>query len=116
MRALVIESITILSTSSFATHENWDTFQSVYGIKPTTRIFGAQCTTCHTEVPEHNPFGREAMSAARPNNGKLESSLAVKIRSHVNAIPALYPKGALLTHAKAHHAPAKTKTLTVTSK
>jgi hypothetical protein len=49
----------------------------------------------------------ELDEAGDANNGKLVTSLAAKFRTHVNAIPALYPKGALPTHASAHHVPAK---------
>lgn len=49
----------------------------------------------------------ELDEAGDANNGKLVTSLAAKFRSHVSAIPALYPKGALATHASAHPAPAK---------
>lgn len=49
----------------------------------------------------------ELDEAGDANNGKLVVSLATKFRTHVNAIPALYPKGALPTKATAHGAPAK---------
>lgn len=48
----------------------------------------------------------ELDEAGDANNGKLVTSLAAKFRTHVNAIPALYPKGALPTKASAH-TPAK---------
>lgn len=44
----------------------------------------------------------ELDEAGDANNGKLVTSLSVKFRTHVNAIPALYPKGALPTKAAAH--------------
>lgn len=43
----------------------------------------------------------ELDEAGDANNGKLVTSLAGKFRGHVNAIPALYPKGALPTKAAA---------------
>lgn len=49
----------------------------------------------------------ELDEAGDANNGKLVVSIAAKFRSHVNAIPALYPKGALPTKAAAHGTPAK---------
>lgn len=49
----------------------------------------------------------ELDEAGDANNGKLVVSLAAKFRTHVNAIPALYPKGALPTKAAAHGTPAK---------
>lgn len=48
----------------------------------------------------------ELDEAGDANNGKLVVALATKFRTHVNAIPALYPKGALPTKAAAH-TPAK---------
>lgn len=48
----------------------------------------------------------ELDEAGDANNGKLVVALATKFRTHVNAIPALYPKGALPTKA-AVHTPAK---------
>lgn len=49
----------------------------------------------------------ELDEAGDANNGKLVVSLASKFRTHVNAIPALYPKGALPSKASAAHSPAK---------
>lgn len=48
----------------------------------------------------------ELDEAGDANNGKLVVVTAAKFRTHVNAIPALYPKGALPTKAAAH-TPAK---------
>lgn len=48
----------------------------------------------------------ELDEAGDANNGKLVVATASKFRTHVNAIPALYPKGALPTKVAAH-TPAK---------
>jgi len=48
----------------------------------------------------------ELDEAGDANNSKLVVATAAKFRTHINAIPALYPKGALPTKAAAH-TPAK---------
>lgn len=47
----------------------------------------------------------ELDEAGDANNGKLVTSLAAKFKMHVNAIPGLYPKGAL--HVSALHSKTK---------
>ena len=61
----------VLAASAAATPDNWETFKKAYAIKPDSRIFKTECMTCHTEVPAHNPFGKDAKAAAKSNNGVL---------------------------------------------
>ncbi len=72
MRGLVFGlALLALGASARATPDNWETFKKVYRINPGSRIFKAECMTCHTEVPAHNPFGRDAKAAATSNRGVL---------------------------------------------
>lgn len=66
-----------------------------------------------TKLREHlkmvGSLASELDEAGDANNGKLVTSLSAKFHTHVNAIPGLYPKGALPIKAAAGHTPAKAK-------
>ena len=46
-----------LASLGHATPEYWEQFQKTYGVKPGSAFAKAECSTCHTEVPKHNPYG-----------------------------------------------------------
>lgn len=81
MRAIFVGFATLLVALATATPENWQTFKSVYGVKLNSRIFKAECMTCHTEVPAHNPFGKDAKAAATANKGVLTLEILRSLES-----------------------------------
>lgn len=81
MKLHVVGLVAVLASSAFATPDNWETFKSVYGIGPNSKIFKAECMTCHTTVPEHNPFGKDAKAAAKSNNGVLTLEILRSLES-----------------------------------
>lgn len=78
---LAVALVLALGSFASATPDNWETFKKVYMIKPGSRIFKAECMTCHTEVPNHNPFGKDAKAAAMSNNGVLTLEILRSIES-----------------------------------
>lgn len=48
-----------------ATPEEMERLHRVAELKPSSKLLKAECMTCHTDVPLHNPFGRDVKSAIK---------------------------------------------------
>ncbi len=48
-----------------ATPEGMERLHRVAELKPSSKLLKAECMTCHTDVPLHNPFGRDVRSAIK---------------------------------------------------
>jgi len=59
VKALTVLMGIFLGTLAFATPENWETYKRFYNLKPKTTAFKAECMNCHTQVPDHNAFGKD---------------------------------------------------------
>lgn len=81
LRALFVCLAMLVVALAVATPENWETFKSVYGVKLNSRIFKAECMTCHTEVPQHNLFGKDAKAAATSNKGVVTLEILRSLES-----------------------------------
>ncbi len=57
--------LVVLAVPAQATPDNWAVFKKYYRLAPGSANFKAECKNCHTQVPAHNPFGRDVRSAAR---------------------------------------------------
>ncbi len=58
-----------LSSVAMATPEQMEAFHGTMKLKESSRLFKAECMSCHTKPPEHNPYGKDVRSALK-SSGK----------------------------------------------
>lgn len=71
MRAFLALATCVLSAAAMATPEQMEAFHRAFLLKESSRLFKAQCMTCHTSPPEHNPFGKDVRSALKASGKDL---------------------------------------------
>lgn len=64
-----------LACFATATPAYWETFQKTYSVKADSALGKAECSTCHTQIPSHNAYGRAVNSALK--SAKTEVLTAV---------------------------------------
>ncbi len=70
MRAVTLVIVALLAARASATPENWEVYKNYYNLKPGMTNFNAGCKNCHTEVPQHNVFGKDVNEMMRAAGAK----------------------------------------------
>ena len=82
MKLLIALILAMASVAAFATPEQMDAFRSALKLNKESSLFKAECTTCHTKPPEHNPFGKDLKASLRMSG---EKTLNLKVIESVYA-------------------------------
>lgn len=56
---------TLLFGTALATPEEMERFHTVLKVKESSKLFKADCMSCHTDPPQHNPFGAQIKANLR---------------------------------------------------
>lgn len=71
MRVIAATALLLLGVAQvWATPEEMERLHKVVEMKATSKLFKAECMTCHTDVPSHNPFGKDVAAAIKSKGGK----------------------------------------------
>ncbi len=65
MKCIIAIVMVMASMIAFATPEQMNAFRSAMQLKNQSSLFKAECITCHTKPPEHNPFGKDLKAALK---------------------------------------------------
>lgn len=76
--ALSLLVIACSAASALATPEDMEKFHEVTRIKESSRLSRNSCMTCHTEPPEHNPFGSDLKLGLRASQQSRLDSLIIQ--------------------------------------
>jgi uncharacterized membrane protein len=71
VRAIAVLGAGVLVATAMATPEEMEVFRRALLLRESSRLFKAECSTCHTEPPEHNPFGKDVKSSLKANGTAL---------------------------------------------
>jgi len=124
MRRIALSLCLALGAATcMATPEEMERLHRIVELKPSSKLFKAECMTCHSDVPLHNPFGRDVKSAIKSTGqagmsfeiwnqvSKLDSdkdgwSNAEEVRSDsLPGDPNDYPAGSPLRDETLRHKP-----------
>ncbi len=74
MKIFAVFLVALLGAFAAATPENWETYKKFYGIKPGMANLKAGCMNCHSEVPQHNVFGKDVKAMIKAAGAKRLTS------------------------------------------
>lgn len=82
MRAIAVLGAGVLAAAAMATPEQMEAFHRALLLKESSRLFKAECITCHTKPPEHNPFGKDVKSSLKARGTEL---VTLRLIQFINA-------------------------------
>lgn len=71
MRWITLACLCLVATAALATPDQMEAFHSAFKLRDTSRLFKAECMTCHTKPPEHNPFGKDVRASLKASGKDL---------------------------------------------
>lgn len=81
MKQLIASVVLILGVVlCWATPEEMERFHKVVELKPSSKLFKADCMTCHLEVPAHNSFGKDVKGLIKDSG---QTGLSVELWSRL---------------------------------
>jgi uncharacterized membrane protein len=71
LKLMIALALSLFAGIAVATPERMESFHRAMVLKESSRLFKAECMTCHTKPPEHNPFGKDVKFALNASGEEL---------------------------------------------